>query len=109
MQAPRATPGKICPLHKKDMAKVCHDCPWWTLLRGKNPQTGADLDEWACAIGLLPVLLVEGSRQTRSVAAATESFRNDMAQAHAQSAKIVLAIAEASRPHGEPAQKLLEG
>ena len=104
-QIPRADAGKTCPLHKKDMSDVCHKCPWWTQIRGKHPQTGADMDEWSCSIALLPVLLVENARTTRSVAAATESFRNEMSTAHEQSARLVIAIANA----GANAPKLLEG
>jgi hypothetical protein len=106
-QIPQAAPGRVCPLHQKDVSKVCHKCPWWTLLRGKHPQTGDDLDEWACSIALLPMLLIENSRTTRSVAAATESFRNEMAGAQAQSAEIILAIASAASSPRNP--KLLEG
>ena len=41
----RAAKGKICPLHQKDMSTICHKCPWWTQLRGKNPNTGQPIDE----------------------------------------------------------------
>ena len=104
-QIPPAASGFVCPLHQKDMSKVCHKCPWWIQLRGKNPQTGADIDEWTCSISALPMLLVEGSRQTRSVAAATESFRNEMTKAHQQASALVLALASDARP----AMPLLEG
>jgi hypothetical protein len=104
-QIPQAEPGRTCPLHQKDMSKVCHKCPWWILLRGKHPQTGDDIDEWSCSIALLPMLLLDNSRSTRSVAAATESFRNEMADAHKQSARIVLALAGGPLPE----TPLLEG
>jgi hypothetical protein len=77
-QIPHADPGKICPLHKRDMAKVCHTCPWWILVRGKDPQSNKELDHWGCAIAWLPVLAIETSQEVRQAAAATESFRNEM-------------------------------
>ena len=77
-QMPRADSGKICPLHQKDMSEVCHTCPWWTLLRGKNPNTGDPVDSWGCAVSFLPILLCENSQQTRQAGAAIESFRNEM-------------------------------
>lgn len=81
-QIPRAAPGQICPMHKTDMAEVCHTCPWWMQLKGKNPQTEEELDHWACAIGMLPILLIEGAQQQRQTGAAVESFRNEMTTAH---------------------------
>jgi hypothetical protein len=82
VQIPHADPGLICPLHKIDMAEVCHKCPWWTQIKGKHPQTGVDLDQWACAITLLPMLLIEGAKESRSTGAAVESFRNEMVNAN---------------------------
>lgn len=79
-QVPMAEPGKICPLHQKDMSKVCHKCPWWTALRGTNPNTGAPVDEFGCAVTWLPILLIEGAQKTREAGAAIESFRNDVAK-----------------------------
>ena len=35
------------------------------------------MDEWQCAISLVPFLLIENSQQQRSTAAAVESFRNE--------------------------------
>ncbi len=73
-------PGKFCPLIKKDCIGL--QCSWFTQVRGKNPQTGADVDEWSCAITWLPVLLIENSQQQRQTGAAVESFRNEMVNAN---------------------------
>lgn len=83
-QIPHADEGKICPLHKQDVSKVCHKCPWWTHLRGKHPQSTAEIDEYGCAIAWLPVLLIEGAQQSRQTGAAVESFRNEMVNANHQ-------------------------
>ena len=80
-QIPHADEGMVCPLHKEDMSKVCHKCPWWTLIRGKHPQTGADIDQWGCAVGFLPLLLIENAQTARGNGAAIESFRNEMVNA----------------------------
>jgi hypothetical protein len=50
----------------------------WTQIRGKNPQTGEDIDEWNCSMSMLPMLLMENAKQARSGAAATESLRNEI-------------------------------
>lgn len=69
-------PGNFCPLLKKDCVGVT--CAWFTQVRGINPNTGADVDEWACAMAWMPVLMIENSQQQRQTGAAVESFRNEM-------------------------------
>ncbi len=66
----------MCPFMQRDVSEVCHKCVLYTSVRGKNPATGADIDDWNCAIAFLPVTTLEGARQARSGAAATESLRN---------------------------------
>lgn len=73
-------PGTYCPLIKKDCTQL--QCAWFTQLRGMNPNTGKDIDEWACAVTWLPVLLIENSQQQRQTGAAVESFRNEMVKAN---------------------------
>lgn len=79
---PDGPPGKICPLHKEDMSRVCRLCPWWTQLRGKHPVTNSDIDEWACAITFLPILLIENSKETRQAAAGIDMLRNEVDQSN---------------------------
>ena len=67
--------GNYCPLIKKDCIE--NKCAWYQQIRGINPNTGEPVDEWQCAINLLPLLLIENSKQQRSTAAAVESFRNE--------------------------------
>lgn len=55
-----------------------HDCVQYILIQGKNPQTGADVNEWGCAIAWMPILQIESSQQMRQAGAAVESFRNEM-------------------------------
>lgn len=67
--------GNFCPLIKKDCIE--NKCQWYCQVRGVNPNTGQPVDEWQCAINLLPILLIENSQQQRSTSAAVESFRNE--------------------------------
>jgi hypothetical protein len=83
--------GKFCPLIKKDCIQL--KCSWFTHLRGTNPQTGDPVDEYACAVTWLPMLLIETSKEVRQLAAATESFRNQMVAATEAGNKAVLAVA----------------
>jgi hypothetical protein len=86
--------GNYCPLIKKDCIGL--QCSWFTQVRGKNPNTGKEVDEWACAITWLPVLLIENSQQQRSTGAAVESFRNEMVKANENSQQALLAVARNS-------------
>ena len=67
--------GKFCPLIGEDCLGL--KCAWFTHVRGNHPQTGADIDEWSCAITWMPILLIENSQQQRQTGAAVESFRNE--------------------------------
>jgi len=75
--------GEFCPLIKKDCVQM--RCAWFTCLRGTNPNTGQEIDEWICAIAALPLLQIEVAKETRQGAAATESFRNEMVKANNES------------------------
>ena len=69
-------PGTHCPLLDKECIQF--KCAFWTQLRGTHPQSGAEIDEWSCAIAWLPILLIENAKEIKQGAAATENFRNVM-------------------------------
>ena len=94
-QIPHGDEGMICPLHKEDMSKVCHKCPFWTLVRGKHPQTDAEIDRWSCSLAWLPILMIENSQMQRQTGAAIESFRNEVLK---QQTSVDRMIANSSRP-----------
>jgi hypothetical protein len=83
--------GKYCPLIKKDCIE--HKCAWYTYVRGYNPNTGQEVDEWSCTINFLPMLLIENSQQQRSTSSAVESFRNEMVKANESNLNILEAAA----------------
>lgn len=62
-------------------------------VRGTNPNTGADTDEWGCSMAWLPVLTIENSQQQRQTGAAVESFRNEMVKANEMGQRVLLATA----------------
>ena len=66
-----------CPL---DNFNPCRkfECGWFIQIRGKHPQTGEEVDEYGCAMALMPMLMIETSRQTSQAGSAIESFRNEM-------------------------------
>lgn len=62
-------------------------------VRGNNPNTGEEVDDYGCSIAWLPVLMIENSQQQRQTAAAVESFRNEMVKANDVSQRVLLAAA----------------
>ena len=70
-----------CPLNGFKPCKQ-FDCGWFIQIRGKHPQTGEELDEYGCAMAMMPMLMIENSRQTSQAGAAIESFRNEMVKAN---------------------------
>lgn len=65
-----------CPLIGEECMKL--KCEWFTQVRGMNPQTGQEVDEWGCAVTWLPLLLIENSQKQTQTGAAVESFRNEI-------------------------------
>lgn len=62
-------------------------------IRGMDPNTGKDVDHWGCAVGWMPMLLIENSQQQRSTGAAVESFRNEMVKANESNQQILEGVA----------------
>ena len=71
VKIPHADEGAICPLHKVDTSTVCHKCPWWTRVIGKNPQSEEMIDDWRCAIALSWIRTSDGGRAGRKSASRT--------------------------------------
>jgi len=86
-----------CPLNSFNPCKQL-ECAWFIQIRGKNPNTGEDVDEWGCAQAWLPVLMIENSQQQRSTGAAVESFRNEMVKANENSQNVLLATIQQVNP-----------
>lgn len=70
-----------CPLNNFKKCKQL-ECAWFVQMKGTNPNDGKEVDEFACAVAWLPVLLVENAMQSRQAGAAIESFRNEMVKAN---------------------------
>lgn len=91
-----------CPLGMEcekdaDLAgeKVTKRCAWYTKLVGQNPQTGNEMEQWGCAMAMVPVLQVETSNMVRGVQVATESLRNENSTAGAQTLEGLTKLARA--------------
>jgi hypothetical protein len=85
-------PKANCPLNNFEPCKQM-DCAWFMKVRGVNPNTSEEIDDWGCAVTWIPVMLIENSQQQRSTSAAVESFRNEMVKANEVGQRVLLAAA----------------
>jgi hypothetical protein len=86
-----------CPL---DGFNPCRqlDCAWFMKVRGTNPNTGEEIDDYGCSMAWMPVLLIENSQQQRQTGAAVESFRNEMVKANDASQQVLRATIQNVMP-----------
>jgi len=85
-------PKANCPLDNFNPCRQL-DCAWFLKIRGNNPNTGEEIDDYGCSMAWLPVLMIENSQQQRSTGAAVESFRNEMVKANDVGQRVLLAAA----------------
>ena len=81
-QIPRGEEHLKCPLWKKSMAEVCHTCPLWVQIRGKDPQSMQEIDHWGCSLMWLPKLLIEGAQMSRQAGASADKVATEVAKFH---------------------------
>jgi len=91
-------PDGKCPLINKKCMK--HQCVWYNMLQGKNPQTGQNVQEWGCSIAWIPLLLVENTGKQVQTNSAVESFRNEMVKAN----MVTLALVDQKNKEAEQKQ-----
>ena len=53
-----------CPLDNFNPCRQL-DCAWFMKVRGANPNTGEEIDDYGCSIAWMPVLMIENSQQQR--------------------------------------------
>lgn len=95
-----------CPLNNFEPCKQL-DCAWFVQMRGTDPNTGKEVDEYSCGIAWLPMLLVENAAQSRQTGAAVESFRNEMVKGAQESQKLLIASMELNNGTPENIIKLV--
>jgi hypothetical protein len=81
-------PGNYCPLIKKKCIEG--KCAWFTHVRGLNPNTGTEIDEWGCAIAWMPVMAIEISQKENQTGAAVESFRNEVIRVNSENQQLYM-------------------
>lgn len=89
-------PKNNCPLNSFSPCKEL-ECGWFIKVAGKNPNTGAEVEEWGCAVAWLPIMLIENAQQQKQTGAAVESFRNEMVKSSDMTAHILLQAQQQAR------------
>ena len=82
----------FCPLGstcEEAVDGVIKRCAWYTKMVGLDPNTGKEVDDWACAMSWMPMLQVEMSRTNRGQTQALESLRNETVKGQAEFNEIV--------------------
>lgn len=90
-------PKNQCPLNNFEPCKQL-ECAWFIKLVGKNPNTGAEVEDWGCSMALMPILTIENSLMQRQTGAAVESFRNEMVRSNEVTQKVLIATATMQNP-----------
>lgn len=85
-------PKNNCPLNGFEPCRQL-DCAWFIKIVGKNPNTGADVEDWGCSMAWMPMLMIENSQMQRQTGAAVESFRNEMVKANEVGQRVLMAAA----------------
>jgi hypothetical protein len=62
---------------------------------GKHPQSEEMIDNWHCAIAILPVLLADNTQVNRGTVAAVESMRNDVVASATEAISIAIQMGNA--------------
>jgi len=105
--------GNFCPLIKKECIGL--KCAWFTQIRGVNPNTGQEVDEWDCSVNWLPMTTLEVAQRSLSTAAAVESFRNEVVKANESNQQLYISainqgvIPAQITPLNQPLNTLPEG
>lgn len=89
-----------CPLGgqcEKTTDEGLHRCAWYVNLRGQDPQSNQEIDEWRCSMAWMPVLLTENAMTNRGQTAALESFRNESVKVQKDFTQMLFTAASTAR------------
>lgn len=67
--------NKLCGFDKQPCKK--HECAHYAMIQGKNPQTGEDVNEFACVFSLQLLAQLEANKIINRNSEIIQSFRNE--------------------------------
>ena len=68
--------GPLCRYFGKPCLQ--HNCEQYVALRGKDPQSGAEIDSWMCIDKANLIVALEGNKDIRRVEGETNALRNEV-------------------------------
>lgn len=81
-QIPRGEEHLNCPFWQQPMSEVCHMCPLWVQIRGKDPQSMNEIDAWGCSLMFLPKLIIENAQEARQAGASMDKMATEVKDFH---------------------------
>ena len=75
-----------CPFWRGPCRK--HDCRMYKLIQGRDPVSGAEINEWDCTLAMFPLLFNEMSYRIFNNAATMQELRNEQERHHKMNAVI---------------------
>jgi|14_taG_2_1085336.scaffolds.fasta_scaffold165165_1 hypothetical protein len=72
--------GKWCPFVGKKCVE--HKCVFYKNIIGTDPQTGVEMNQWDCAIAMMPTLAIEVAHKANQTAAAVDTLRTELDKHH---------------------------
>lgn len=79
------------------LARKCRDgvvndhCQLWMQIRGRDPQTGTEVDHWSCADAIIPRLLIENAQMARQTGASVDALRSEVKKADDDRQRLLMA------------------
>ena len=83
----------FCPLGstcEEAVDGIIKRCAWYTKMVGLDPNTGKEVDDWACSMAWMPMLQVEMSKTNRGQTEALESMRNETVKGQEEFNKLIV-------------------
>lgn len=82
-QIPLGPDDLYCPYWRKKMSKVCHTCPLWTRVTGRDPNNDIVHDTWNCSLAWGPTTQLEAAQQSRQTCATVAKMRDELLDSNA--------------------------
>ncbi len=86
----------ICPFLRKECIE--HSCRLYAHITGKNPQNDAGMDHYDCSFAMLPILLIENTRESRFTTTAMYDFRNKVHESLTQFVDVIKGATDERQP-----------
>lgn len=103
-EKPRRKPGMLCPLWRRDVSEVCHNCDWYSAIpMGRTDDQGKVTDlhpRWGCTATHLLQVFRDWGTILDGVQKATESRGNETCARLDVIAEDIMTVSEVTKEAG---------